>query len=95
MISKMSIDQIVEVVTAFRDGKKVQSRQRFANTCWGDTNSPDWNFSEFEYRLKREPREFWIVDHRDHEVPRVYSCEQKLWSGFTGEQIHVLEVIPD
>lgn len=53
----MTHDQMIEVIRAHRDGKVVQARNLRGGE-WFDADSPCWDFASFEYRIKREPREF-------------------------------------
>jgi len=50
--------ELLPIIEAFANGKKVQWRLRKSDT-WCNTDDP--GFSErFEYRIKPEPRMFWI-----------------------------------
>lgn len=49
-----TIKEMVEVMEAFEDGKKIQLRNRFIN-IWVDTEYPIWDWSTCEYRIKPEP----------------------------------------
>lgn len=89
----MKIEEIIEVTTGFRDGKEIQIRCRVGERDWSDCHVPAWAFQVYDYRIKPTPREFWLLVRKDHEQTIAYSCEQKLWDGFRGEQIHVQEVI--
>lgn len=59
----MTPDQIIEVVTAFKNGKKIESRNKVIGG-WTDSN-PDWNFFCFDYRVKPEPIELWVNEFVD------------------------------
>lgn len=54
----MTPDQIIEVVTAFKNGKKIECRNKVCGT-WVDA-TPDWNFYHYDYRVKPEPMELWV-----------------------------------
>ena len=62
------IDHIIAVTTAFKQGKTVQSRHRHhrdTDENWRDSPSPTWNWTEFDYRVKRaEPRRIWVNQHQ-------------------------------
>lgn len=70
----MTPDQIIEVVTAFKNGKKIESRNKVIGG-WTDSN-PDWNFFCFDYRVKPEPMELWVnvYESGDHYV---YTAKEK------------------
>lgn len=51
----MSIDEMIEVLHAFKDGKEIE--YFYANKKWVDvdTNFTQFDFSEGEYRIKPQP----------------------------------------
>ena len=55
----MTEDEIIAVVTAYKEGKTVQRRRRMRNGSWLDGKHL-WNFADNEYRIKPEPMEFWV-----------------------------------
>ncbi len=59
----MTPDQIIEVVTAFKNGKKIECRNKVCGT-WVDA-TPDWNFYHYDYRVKPEPMELWVNVYDD------------------------------
>ena len=56
----MTIDQMIEVLTAFKAGKKIEFCCR-PGVQWGGIGLPTWNFATYDYRVKQEPREFSVV----------------------------------
>ncbi len=48
------LQQMVNVITAYGEGKEIQCRRRDATGMWGPA-MPDWDFKRFEYRVKPEP----------------------------------------
>lgn len=54
----MTPDQIIEVVTAFKNGKTIEARHK----AMGDWHVavPAWDFHQFDYRIKPEPLELWV-----------------------------------
>lgn len=61
----MSIDEMIAVLLAFKAGKKIQYRSLHSDDKWSDVTGCPWDFAQYEYRVKREPREVvgWI--HQD------------------------------
>ena len=55
----MNIDEMIEVLQAAKEGKQIQYRC-CAMKSWKDTTYPSWDFSLYRYRVKPEPREFWL-----------------------------------
>jgi len=54
----MDDDSIIAVVTAHKEGKKIQARIKKHDAEWIDviSHEPDWNFYECDYRVAYEPR---------------------------------------
>ena len=50
----MSIDEMIEALTAFKEGKEIEFR-RNTNNDWVELKAPAWNFNTFEYRIKPQP----------------------------------------
>jgi len=60
--------QIMEVMQAYLDGKKIERRHARGvgkETMWRVSKTPDWNWNHFDYRVKQEPREFAVVIDRE------------------------------
>ena len=63
----MTTDQIIEVVTAFKNGKKIQYRHKHdKHAIWRDCGSNiAWQFWDVDYRVKPEPMELWVNVYDD------------------------------
>lgn len=58
----MTVDQMIEVLTAYKAGKKIQ----FYHVCgWVDCNNPAFDFISTKYRVKPEPRVIWVNEYAD------------------------------
>lgn len=57
MSNKKSIDEMIAVMQAFKDGKNIQSRARPDGT-WLICREPSWGWNGYDYRVKPEPRIF-------------------------------------
>ena len=60
----MTIDEMIEVLTAAKEGKAIESRTVIdddESDTWHLNIEPKWNFQVTEYRVKPEPRRFWII----------------------------------
>lgn len=59
----MTPQEIIDVVTAFRDGKKVEMKPILigAEQPWRVDLEPHWNFWACNYRVAREPRRVWFM----------------------------------
>lgn len=54
--------KMIEVMQAYLDGKTIQVAYANKNK-WSDIDQeelPTWQFGDFQYRIKPEPREWWI-----------------------------------
>ena len=56
----MTTDDMIDVLTAFRDGKDLQFRRGDESRPWEDTENPRFNFNICEYRVKPEPRTIFL-----------------------------------
>lgn len=70
----MTIDSMIEVLNAHRNGKKIQLISKTHPNRWTDcalaiNGGPLWDFTDYDYRIKPEPkrpREFWLVNHLEN-----------------------------
>lgn len=59
--------EFAKVVQAYADGKDVQFRKVNGSCAWSDSVvSPAFDALNCEYRIKPEPREWWIVPNAAH-----------------------------
>jgi hypothetical protein len=98
----MTDKEIIEVVTAHKDGKPIEGRHVTGTTDWSDcTIDPAWNFGDWDYRVKPEPpkpREWWFVKNLGSDGAARYG-----WTRYDVkqigvdylEQVHVREVLPE
>ena len=54
----MTHQEMIDVIAAHRDGKKIQVNG--SGGIWADTDHPTWNFYSNEYRVKPEPMEIEV-----------------------------------
>jgi len=54
-------DEIIALMQAAKEGKHIQ-RRRLGYTEWSDQTGEGWNFAEYAYRIKPEPREIWLQE---------------------------------
>lgn len=58
----MNTQQMVNVLLAFDSGKKIQCRENGLSE-WLDCNcAPSWNFRDYDYRIKPEPKTIWVCE---------------------------------
>lgn len=59
----MTIDEKIAVMTAYREGKQIETGNRVNDNWTTCTNEPAFNFQNFEYRIKQEESPFqWSYD---------------------------------
>lgn len=59
-MAQPTIDAMVAVMNAAKEGKEIQ-RRCAGDKGWNDASRPAWNWVDFEYRVKPEPREWWAI----------------------------------
>jgi hypothetical protein len=68
----MTDDEILEVVAAHKEGKKIQVQSITDRNLWYDEPAPTWNFANHNYRVApepRKPREWWLIEPS---IPKTY-----------------------
>jgi hypothetical protein len=73
----MSIDDMIAVLQAAKDGKQIQSRSNGSSHEWQDTY-PVWDFCGIDYRVKPVPREWRIPKSVLESYTAVPSCNRAL-----------------
>jgi hypothetical protein len=80
------------VMLAAAEGKPLESRP-YGTKEWSTVTTPAWNWNSVEYRIKPEPREWWLVNSVAFGVLEDAICYQAQRTPNT-EIIHVREVLP-
>jgi hypothetical protein len=83
----MTDQEIIKVVMAHQEGKQIECRAKDSDGDWNPA-VPLWDFDNFNYRVKREPRvprEWWIIKN-DCGLDDAWRTEQKIG-------VHVREVL--
>lgn len=95
----MTHDEMIEVIKAHKAGKSVEYRRLPPDKLgWRSVTNPSWNFLEFEYRVKREPR---VLYARISEQGHVCSSDidktviEKLHRLYGGKVVKFVEVMED
>ena len=84
-----SIESMIEVLQAYKDGKKIEYRI-VGSTKWSAIDNPQWHFVGCEYRIAQEPKKkvkleawltptemIWVYNHTTKR--REYWMTIKLW----------------
>jgi hypothetical protein len=98
----MTHDEMIEVIQAHKDGKVIQRRLRVAlNAEFTDRTltNPYMDFAAFEYRVKPEPIEYWLVPYTYKAGLEVFYFHPVSVGAGTGfdlsNVIHVVTVVKD
>lgn len=84
----------IKVMQAFVGGKTVECRasSNEGPDCWShlppDGGEPRWNWQFLDYRIKPEPREWWLVIGELGDVRATYKCKR-------AAENHVARIRPD
>lgn len=82
----MTHDEMIAVIAAHRDGKKVQCQVK-NHADWYDYHNgdePQWDFNSFDYRIKPEPLVLWAAFYPDGGLQAVRTTEAALIKFFGG-----------
>jgi len=60
----MTLDQMIEVLTAYKAGKKIEVKGH-GGVKWHKTSMSAWDFVECDYRAKPEPKVIWVNEYSD------------------------------
>jgi hypothetical protein len=87
---------IIEVLQAFMDGKTIQIAELYSDK-WEDLKikNPRWNWRDMKYRVKVEPREWWVNIYPESDSFAHISKEEadRFGRKTRKECVHVREVI--
>ncbi len=90
----MSDEDIIRVVQAHKEGKKIEIRMNSGiGDNWHVDGRPRWNFPEFDYRVApepRKPREWYMELREDGTFIQLFTDPRQLTRG--GELVLVREV---
>lgn len=95
-MTKEQAKEAAAVMLAWSEGKAIQcadhDRDNWSEVHW----TPEWNWPASKYRIKPEPREWWLAfginsDGQCSTIPRVHT--NKVLSNDYCKVIHVREVL--
>ncbi len=89
----------INVMNAWCEGRVIQYKTRDGE--WEDygsiddnTIAPSWNWVEIDYRIKPEPRTFWLVEEAECWYPTKREAENfKAFCGVDYKIVKVVEVL--
>lgn len=56
----MTLEEQIAVMQHYANGGKVELLDKNYNEGWQPTTQPAWNWADFGYRIKKEPRELMV-----------------------------------
>jgi hypothetical protein len=92
----MTTEDKIKVMQAHLDGAKIEVRDRNTYDPWRLAITPVWDWYHYEYRVKPEPREFYIniyAGHTGYPYPTKDAADKDSEHNNRLECIHVREVI--
>ena len=54
----------IKVMQAFEDGEFIEAA-RYGQDAWFKAAAPSWNWFDYDYRIKVEPRSVFLIDYPD------------------------------
>lgn len=77
----MTFDEMIAVLQAAKEGKQIEYRNVHREGTWLNATFNHWDFFDYEYRIKSEPRECWVAEkqlagHLDKElIEKTWECK--------------------
>lgn len=80
----MTHDEAIAVINAAKEDQQIECRQKGVNTEWkrmllGASRECLFQFGSCDYRVKSEPREFWVNVYTDGVDDRLWRCREAAW----------------
>lgn len=88
----MTHQEMIDVIQAHKDDKVIEAEHKNARH-WEQCKEPNWNFHAFNYRVKPEPRRFWINVYPNTNIYMVHPSSQAAAEGSKGMQGETIEVV--
>lgn len=60
MNNTSELERWIAVMQAAKDGKPIEVRTRSCELTWGTSCDPDWNWAQYDYRVKVEPEKITL-----------------------------------
>ena len=90
----MTDDEIIAVVQAHKEGKKVEVMWKGGPQRWIQFDNPRWNFEHADYRVAPEPRKPRVLD-LVYEGGGIWKELCAISIGVIGKSVRFREVIED
>ena len=94
---KMGEKEIIDVVQAYLNGEAIEFKLRNSKN-WNLADRPTWDFTCFDYRVRREPRTVYVNVYADGSMSeaKIYSTALDYPQSCNGvKMVEFIEVIED
>lgn len=69
----MTIDEKIEILQAYKDGKEIEAKtKRQDENSWVKVEEPIWNFSSYDYRVKKNPTNHEVTNKLLEEANKLF-----------------------
>lgn len=60
MATREDTVEMIKVMQAYEDGVEIEWSS-FLGGAWHSAGNPTWDWSHYTYRIKKQPRDLWLV----------------------------------
>ena len=85
-----TIDEIIEITTAFRNGNIVQVSLRDG---WKDSINPAWQFTAYDYRVKPEPMVFYVNIYPERKNDCIHQSKEEALKWVGRDCVRTIKVV--
>lgn len=89
--------EIINIVTAYEDGKIIEWREAGTNNEWVSTIVPAWDFHRIEYRIKPgKPLVYYAVKHKEsRRITNVYLHLREADRDLISKRYEIIKLVSD
>jgi hypothetical protein len=91
----MTPDEMIDVIQGYKDGKEIEYRPETVEDWYDCGGRPNWDFYASEYRIKPEPREWYMRIYNNNVIsPSLYDTQKQAINAFSaaGHNFSVIKV---
>ena len=89
--------EMIAVMQAFENGAEIEAKPIVVGD-WEEETEPEWDWVSFDYRIKKQPKEIWMVKLADRitnlQPPPYYWTKNKI-DQYLNEAIEIHEALKD
>lgn len=84
-----TVQEQIAVMRAWTEGKPIEIK-KYDHTFWSKVSEPAWNWADYDYRVKSEPKVIYINQYKDGSWGLGHdSREQAVAAAATGDKAAV------